>query len=83
MITPNLGVVLTSGGSQAHLSYCSLHIGPPLLATSLLLRCSELRPDPIDEFAPDSRRELAKGVSVEVLSCANKGLCVELSLFFI
>ena len=28
-----------------------------------------MRPDCIDEFAPDARRELAKGVSLQVRDC--------------
>ena len=30
-----------------------------------------MRPDPIDMFAPDARRELAKGIAVSVVSTLN------------
>jgi hypothetical protein len=40
-----------------------------------------MRPDPIDEFAPDARRELAKGVAFQLLCSRNKQLYLRTDLW--
>lgn len=42
---------------------------------------SHLRPDPIDQFAPDARRELFKGLVVDVLACRDNKLFIRADLW--